>query len=302
MPATVVSEAAFSNAIEPGIKKVFTSAFNEEAPDSLVGLMYKVTDSDKANEDYREIEDLGNVPDFTGELSFTDFKEGNGKTLTPTQKALGLKIQRTFVDDDLYGIINAMVAQMGTVNRYRIEQDAASPFVNAFNSTFTTFDGLSLCNSAHAYVSTTTTQSNTGVLPFSYANLDSTQTSMRKFKNSQDRFIATMKPDMLFGPVDLETQFTEVIQSELKAGTANNDMNVFNRKFKIVTSVHLTDTNNWFLIDSKKMKEWLIWQQRIPLEFSRTKDFDTFTPKWASYMRYVNSPLNWQWIFGHTVS
>ncbi len=297
----VVNTAQFTNAIEPGLKKVFTNSFNEDAEMSLVGAMYNTVQSERNNEDYLEIEDIGSMPEFTGDLSYTEFKEGNSKTVTPTEYALGLKIQRKFFDDDLYGIIEQIVRQMGTVARYRMEQDAASPFVNAFNSTFTTFDGLSLANGSHTYVSTATTQSNSGTSAFSYAALDATMVLMRKFLNSQDRFILTIKPDTLFGPIDLETSFTEVIQSDLKAGSANNDINVFNRKFKIMTSQFLSDTDNWFLIDSRRMKEWLIWQQRMPLEFKNTGDFDTFVKKWASYMRYANTPLNWQFVFGQAV-
>jgi len=297
----VVNEAQFAAAVEPGLKKVFTNSFNEEAEMSLVGAMYNTVQSERANEDYLEIEDVGSMPEFTGDLSYTEFKQGNSKTVTPTEYALGLKIQRKFFDDDLYGIIEQIVRQMGTVARYRMEQDAASPFVNAFNSSFTVFDGLSLCNGSHTFLSTATTQSNSGTSAFSYAALDATQVLMRKFKNSQDRFILTIKPDTLFGPIDLETVFSEVIQSDLKAGTANNDVNVFNSKFKIMTSQFLTDTDNWFLIDSRRMKEFLIWQQRMPLEFKNTGDFDTFVKKWASYMRYANTPLHWPWIFGNAV-
>jgi len=297
----VVNEAQFTQAVEPGLKKVFTNSFNEEAEMSLVGAMYNTVQSERANEDYLEIEDIGSMPEFTGDLSYTEFKQGNSKTVTPTEYALGLKIQRKFFDDDLYGIIEQIVRQMGTVARYRMEQDAAAPFVNAFNSSFTVFDGLSLCNANHTFLSTSSLQSNAGSSAFSFASLDATQTLMRKFQNSQDRFILTIKPDTVFGPLDLETTFTEVIQSDLKAGVSTNDVNVFNQKFKIMTSQFLTDTDNWFLIDSRRMKEFLIWQQRMPLEFKNTGDFDTFVKKWASYMRYANTPLHWPWIFGQAV-
>ena len=145
------------------------------------------------------------------------------------------------------------------------------------------------------------TQSNSGSTAFSFAGLDATQILQRKFLNSQDRFILGIKPDALLGPIDLETTFTEVIQSELKAGTANNDINVFNRKFKIFTTQFLSDTDNWFLIDQRMMKKFLIWQQRMPLEFKNTGDFDTFVRKWALYMRYANTPVHWPWVFGHNV-
>jgi len=297
----VVTESQFAEVIEPGLRQIFADEFNDLPQGSLIGPLYRMEQSDKANEDYLEMEDVGSVPEFNGTLIYSDFKQGNKKTVTNVTHALGLKIARDLLDDDLYGVIEDMVRQMGMSARYRMEQDAASPFVNAFNNSFQTFDGLSLCNSAHTFVSTTTTQSNSGSSAFSYANLDATITAMRKFKGSRDRFMMNVNPDMIIGPVDLDTSFREVIDSKLKPGTADNNTNVYNQKFTILTTPLLTDTNNWFVVDSKKMKRWLLWQQRVPLEFSETKDFDTFVKKYALYMRYKNTPLHWPWIFGHAV-
>lgn len=301
---SVVSEAAFTNIIQPGLKKVFVNAFNViPSGGSLIGPMYNQLTSEKADEKFLETEDIGNMPVFTGDLSYTEFREGNTKTITHQEYALGLKLQRRLVDDDLYNVINRIVSQMGTVARYRMEVDAASPFVNAFNSTFTVFDGLSLCNSAHSFLSTSTTQSNSGSSPFSYAALDATLIAMRKWKGSQDRLMLDTMPDRLLGPVDLDTQFREVIESKLKPGTTNNNINVFNSSFTIQTTPFLSDTDNWFLIDSRKMKslDGLIWIQRKPLEFKNTGDFDTYVKKYACYMRYSNSPIHWPWLYGHNV-
>lgn len=295
----VITEAGFSNAVQPGIKRDFTGALNNVPQGSLIGPLYKMDSSEKPDEKYLEIEDMGNIPIFTGDLSYTEFREGNTKTITHQERAMGLKIQRKLIDDDLYGIIGRMVAMMGTSMRYAYENDAASPFVNAFSSTFTCFDALSLCNSAHSFLSTSTTQSNTGTSAFSYAALDAAIIAMRKFKNSQDRFIIDVFPDTLIGPVDLDSQFREVIESKLKPGTANNNINVFNQKFNIVTTPFLSDTNDWFVVDSKKMKEFLIWIQRIPTEFGNDGFFDGFIKKYRVYSRYSNSPIHWPWIYGN---
>src|SRR5258706_14918592 len=100
-----VSEAAFTNTVTPAIKKVFVNAFNEDADDSLIGEFYDMVQSDRKQETYFEVEDIGNMPDFTGEVQYNEFKEGNSKTLAPGEIAMGLKIQRKLVDDDLYGVI-----------------------------------------------------------------------------------------------------------------------------------------------------------------------------------------------------
>lgn len=297
----LVTEAQFTNVVKPGIFKVFVNKFNDLPGESLVGAMYRTEQSERAAEDYLEIEDIGNMPVLTGDLAYVEFKEGRKKTVTPVEMAMGLKLQRRLFDDDLYNVVEQIVGNMGTVARYRMEVDAVGPFVNAFNSTYTVFDTLSLCNSAHTYASTSTTQSNSGSAPFSYAALDAAVITMRRFTDSQDRVIFTMKPDMLFGPVDLESQFREVIESKFKPGTQLNNINVYNDKFSIKTTPLMSDTTNWFLIDSKKMKEFLIWQQRIPLEFKNTGDFDSYAKKYAAYMRYANTPVHYVWIYGQSV-
>jgi hypothetical protein len=30
---------------------------------------------------------------------------------------------------------------------------------------------------------------------------------------------------------------------------------------------HVTDTNHWFLLDSKNVNQWVVWFDRVPLEF-----------------------------------
>lgn len=298
----VVSEAGFTNIVQPGIKRVFTGAFNEVPQGSLVGPLYKMDTSAKPDEKYREIEDIGNMPTFSGDITYTEFKEGNSVTLTHQEYALGLKLQRKLIDDDLYGVINDMVAGMGTVARYRMELDAAAPFVNAFNTTYTVFDGLSLCSTAHTFLSTSTTQSNSGTSAFSYAALDATVIAMRKFKGSQDRFIFNIYPDMFIGPPDLDSQAREVINSKFKPGGNLNNINAYNDKFTIMTTPFLSDTNDWFMVDSRRMSQFLIWIQRVPLEFKNMGDFDSFTKKYAMYTRYSNQAVHWLWLYGQSVS
>lgn len=298
----LITAEQFTNSVRPGIFKVFVNQFNALPRESLVGKMYRMEQSERASEDYLEIEDIGNPITFTGEVEYTEFSEGRTKTVTPDEISLGLKIQRRFFDDDLYNVIEQIVGNLGTVFRYRMEIDAISPFVNAFNSTFTVFDALSLCNSAHTYASTSTTQSNSGSTAFAYAALDAGVIAMRKYLDSQDRVIFDQEPTMLLGPVDLDAQFREVIESKFKPGGALNNISAYNNAFDITTTPLMSDTNNWFLIDQKKMKKFLIWQQRIPLEFKNTGDFDTYGKKYAAYMRYKATPLNWQFVYGQNVS
>ena len=64
----------------------------------------------------------------------------------------------------------------------------------------------------------------------------------------------------------------------------------------------MTDTNNWFMCDSRLRNQMLFWTDRIALEFAFMEDFDTFTGKWRSYMRHASANIDWRWILGASVS
>ncbi|MCI0563975.1 MAG: hypothetical protein MN733_36330 [Nitrososphaera sp.] len=56
------------------------------------------------------------------------------------------------------------------------------------------------------------------------------------------------------------------------------------------------------MIDESRMKEWLIWFDRVPIEFGRAEEFDTFVAKWRAYARFSYLWLNWRWVLGSQVS
>jgi hypothetical protein len=76
-------------------------------------------------------------------------------------------------------------------------------------------------------------------------------------------------PDTIVCPRALEETFYEIIKSNGKVDTANNNPNFHKGKYKLIVSDWLDDTNNWFLIDSELMKDLQRVEQRVPLEFGQ---------------------------------
>jgi hypothetical protein len=66
--------------------------------------------------------------------------------------------------------------------------------------------------------------------------------------------------------------------------------------------LRLTDTNNWFMMDSRMRKMMLHHLDRIPIEFAFIEDFDTIIGKWRGYMRYGNAHTDWRFVLGGQVS
>jgi hypothetical protein len=84
--------------------------------------------------------------------------------------------------------------------------------------------------------------------------------------------------------------------------SANNNVNFLKGRYDVIVSDYLTDTDNWFMVDSKYMKMFLKWYDRIPSEFNKDKDFDTYVAKYSAYMRYSFGFSDARWIYGMNVT
>lgn len=56
------------------------------------------------------------------------------------------------------------------------------------------------------------------------------------------------------------------------------------------------------MADSRMMAMFLIWINRIPLEFGQDKDFDTLIKKFSCYTGYSYGWTDWRFIYGQLVS
>ena len=110
-------------------------------------------------------------------------------------------------------------------------------------------------------------------------------------------------PDALVVPFALGPTARTIVESTNRSGTANNDKNVAS-DLRVITSPYLTDTNNWFMIDSKfaKMRR-LNWFQRVNLELaSSTETLLEGVLKIRARMRHAWGFSDWRWVYGHSVS
>ena len=124
---------------------------------------------------------------------------------------------------------------------------------------------------------------------------------MKKFKDARNGAIEVI-PDTIVVPLELEEHAWQIANSIGKSGTSDNDGN-FLRNMNVVADVHLTDTNNWFLVDSGLSGMQLKWASREPL----TNDFIAPTAKdrnyyYGAYMRHDKGWSDWRWIYGHEVA
>ncbi len=295
----MITTGNWPEALEPIAHKGFDHG--RKQPPAEKNMFFTVRNSKKFTETYLELGDIGPMGEFTGSVNYDDVSQGHKFTVSVTQYAKGIKIQRIFVDTDQLDIVEGLPELLG---RKVFEREALDTFFwlnNAFNTSITTLDGLQICSSAHTSLNGGVNQVNRGTSPFSALSVEATRIKMKKFRTNKDGKIE-MNPDTIVVPEDLFEAAWEVISSGGKVDTANNNANFHKGKYKLIHSVWLSDTNNWFMFDMDKIKKDNTWNDVTKPEFNRDKNFDDYVAKFSSYMANDRAIRNWRGIFGHEVS
>lgn len=295
----MITTGNWPDALEPIARKNFDIGF-EEVP-AEKDMFYSTRTGKKLTETYIEIGDIAPMGRFTGTVNYSDVSQGYQFTVTATQFAQGIKIQRSFVDTDQQDVVSGLPKKLGVSARRRIATDIFFPLNNAFNTSILTLDGLQLCSSAHTSTNGGSNQSNYGTSAFNAVSLEATRLRMKKFLSNTDGKI-DVNPDTIIVPEDLWDAAWETISSGLKPDTANNNANFAKGKYNLIKSIWLSDTNNWFVADSKLMKDYMEWSDIVNLEFNNAKSFDDYVAKYSAYMHYSYVPKDWRFIFGNEVS
>lgn len=296
----IVTSEGFGYLLDPGLRKIFMDEYT--LPEGQIDALYGIETSSKATEYDLSIGGIGDLEEFTGTIPYDDFKQQYRVSYTHKEWVKGMKVERKLVDDDQYSIINKRPAQLALVAKRTKEKHGATPFNNAFNTTiFAGGDGYALCASNHSRVGTASVVSNTGSTALSQTAVEATRLLMRQFTDETDNLI-TARADTLLVPPALEETAWTIVNTQGKLDSADNNLNFSKSKYKIIVWDYLADSNNWFMMDSRMAKMYLKWFNRIPVEFNKDKDFDTYVSKWSVYTRYSYGFSDWTWIYGHNVA
>src|ERR1051326_782591 len=296
----IVPTNNWSANIGPTIKKGFMLGF-ENIPEE-VQLFYTREDSSKESELLLSYGDIGTMGTFSGSLDFDTMKQNYTKTVTAIEYAQAIGAQKKLVLTDQVKIIEKLARALGVSARRRYLSDAYAWLVSAFTTTYTTGDGLSLCSTAHTSNVGGANQGNSGTTALSPAAVDATRILMLRFNTNRDNVQFEIMPDTLIVPLELESYAEEIVKSKGKVDALNNNINIHYGKYKVIASRLLVDSNNWFMADSKKMKENNVWYDVQKLELEKDVDFSTKVSRWSAYCYYGFGSERWEHVYGQNVS
>jgi len=303
----------WADLLTPALSDAFYTSFGRVQ--SSIPSLFSMRSSGRADEQSIGVGALGaknwafDGANGSGRVNYDDLNKGFKTTFTHVQFAKGFYVERKLADDNLTDIAFDSSAQLGDSAFRKRELSAASVFNNAFTSTTNAdgnstlgADGVVLCSASHPYsADDATTQSNTGTAALTKANVSAARVSMMRLTDDRGDIMNIM-PDTILVPPDLEDAALEITKSLLDPTSAQNAINPQAGRYRLIVWNYLTDTNNWFLIDSTAMRNSLRWYDRIPLEFGREEDFDTFTGKYRAYMRYSYGWTRYEWLLGQNVA
>jgi phage major head subunit gpT-like protein len=289
----------FGDLLEPGFRKIFDDAF-KEMPLVFPKIM-QVENSAKQDEKYSGATGFGlfAATDEGGQINYDDPVQMFDVTMVHVKYTKGFKVSEELVEDDMYNVIKGKPAQLGRAARRTVETINANILNRAFNSSYADGgDSKVLCSVSHTRSDGGTAQSNassTGIT-FGDANLETGMIASREQLDDRGMRIQVM-PNTLIGPINLEKEMNIVVNSTLRPGVADNDVNVYKGKFSIVAWEYITVNNTaWFLMDKSQAK--LLWLWRIRPEFKQDVSFDTGMALFKSRFRGVAGWTDWRGFWG----
>lgn len=203
---------------------------------------------------------------------------------------LGYVITRKAIDDNLYKT-SFSPTQLGLNDAFHQakEREAASLFNNAFTAiSGIGGDGKALCATDHPYDGGTWANRPTTDYDLNEGSLLSAQVAIRSnFVNERGLKIYA-RAKLLVVPNALQPVAIRLLKSELRPGTANNDVNAILHMdeeglSKMTVYDYLTSSRSWFL---KTNIDGLIHLERVAYETDMQPDFDTDSLKVKGYERY----------------
>ena len=294
--------------LDKRLREVSERAF-KELSEGRIEQLYRMLSTESAFEEFYEIGALPDIPEFNGELQFLSVAPGYYTKVEPKEFAGGVLFERKLLDDKKYNVMDNRAAMLAEAAARVREKYGVRPFAYAFSSAYdfqTSEEAVSLCSTAHttkAGVSTATGFSNSGTSALSKTSVAATRLLMRKFKNDIGERIS-IEPDTLLVPDSLYDTAMEIVGTPAGYDTAALDKNMQAGRYKVIPYLRLDDysTKNWFMLDSRLMKRFLLWLDRIKPEVNNQIDFNTYQVKHSIYFRIGNGFTNWRFIYGHNVA
>jgi len=292
-----ITRSAHPSALWPGIKAWFGKNYDELPAEW--SQVFEQDTSDKAYEKLVETTGFGLAPVKSegAPINYDTDGEGYTSTLTHVVYGLGYIVTQEELDDNKYREVSERRARSLA---FSMRSTAEWVHANYLNNGFSANggDGVPLFSASHPTRSGV--QSNLlAAADISEAAIEDGLKVVRKAKNTRGLFIGLNVRRLIVHPDEI-FNVTRILDSQLRQGTANNDINAIKALGKVpevVEMTRLTDTDGWFLQTDAPEGLKSMWRRKVSLE--KDQEFDTSNAKAKATMRFAVGSGDWRSIFGN---
>ena len=275
--AGLLTTSQLPNAVDRRVRKHFLDTYPTVEP--KLDKVFKISTQEDLNEYEQDYQGLGRYESTAeGEQYKSDnFAEAYQTVYTPSKltKVVDITMETQKWDKAMISKAENVGAEMARAAADTIESDAASQFINGFNTSYTSYgDGKPRFSTDHTRPDGGTAQSNASgsSIAFSGDAVETAFTALRSQKNKRGRLIRAV-PRTLVVPPALEAEARRVFNSTLRAGVNDNDINVnmmreyYGGGVNIVVWEYLgsamggSDTA-WFLLDNSLSMDTWKWAEK----------------------------------------
>jgi len=284
-----INTGSFAKSLWPGVNSWYGQKYGEHSTEYTD--LFETQSSRKNFEEVMGSSMFGLAavkPEGTS-VSYDSAQQGFLTRFTHVTYGLGFIITREMVDDDLYDVIGKKRAQgLAFSMRTTKETVAANVYNRAFNTSYTGGDGIVLLSTGHLNVNGANYSNITTAATMSEATLEDLCIDVSQATNDRGLNIPLIADSLIINP-ELVFEADRILNSPLRVGTADNDLNALKNMGKFPGGVkmnhYLTDTNAYFI--RTNAPDGMIHFERRADDFTMDNDFDTDNAKYKATGRYV---------------
>ena len=286
-----ISRAQLLKELLPGLNALFGLEYKRYGEEHQE--IYETESSERSFEEETKLSGFSAAPvkNEGNSIAYDNAQEAWTARYTHETIALGFSLTEEAVEDNLYDTLSARYTKaLARAMAYTKQVKAANVLNNGFNAggAYNGGDGVPLFSASHPLV-TGGTNSNIPTTPadLNETSLENAVIQIAAWTDERGLLIAA-KPRKLVVPPALQFVATRLLETELRVGTADNDVNALKNNGSIpegyAINHFLTDTNAWFLTTDvpNGMKHFV----RSPLGTSMDGDFDTGNVRYKARERY----------------
>ena len=291
-----ISRAQLLKELLPGLNALFGIEYGRYEDEHAE--IYETESSERSFEEEVKLSGFGAAPVKAegSAISYDNAQESFTARYNHETVAMGFSITEEAMEDNLYDSLSARYTKALARGMAYTKQTKAAALLNTGFDTFNSGDGVTLFSTSHPTVEGGTNANRPATdADLNETSLEQAVIDIAAFTDERGLLIAA-RPRKLIIPPALMFVATRLLETTLRVGTADNDINALNSNGSIpegyTVNHYLTDNDAFFITTDvpNGMKHFV----RTAMQTGMDGDFDTGNVRYKARERYsfgVSDPL-----------